>query len=174
MSSGRARRESVADRRLTLLFAVGAVLALCVLVFALVSRSSGTTKPPAPPPGAVHVASSKYGPILVDAQGNTLYLFLADTHGRSTCTGSCAKVWPPLRESASTKSGAGVAPALMSTVPRGDGTAQVVYHKHPLYTMVADKRPGQTAGQAFLGTWFVVSPHGNAVTGGVKPSTGGY
>ncbi len=174
MSSGRARRESVADRRLTLLFAVGAIVALIVLVIALATRSSGATKHPAPPPGTIHIGSSKYGPVLVDAQGHTLYLFVADTHGRSTCNGSCAKVWPPLRVSASTKAGAGVLPALLSSVPRGDGTKQVVYHRHPLYTMVADKTPGQFAGQAFLGTWFVVSPHGNALTGGVKPSTGGY
>ena len=166
----------MADRRLTLLFGVGAVIALVVLVAALLTRSSsGSDKPAAAhAAGTIHVASSKYGPILVDADGRTLYLFLADTHGKSTCDGSCARVWPPLRASASTKAGTGISSSLLGTVRRDDGTAQVVYHHHPLYTMVADKAPGQMVGQAFLGTWFVVSPHGNAVTGGVKPSKGDY
>jgi predicted lipoprotein with Yx(FWY)xxD motif len=175
VSSGPARRATLADRRLTLLFAVGALIALVVLVVALLTRSSSDAgQAAAPAPGAIHVATSKYGPILVDADGRTLYLFLADKHGRSTCDGSCAKVWPPLAASASTKPGTGISGTLLKTVRRDDGTSQVVYRNHPLYTMVADKRPGQMVGQAFLGTWFVVSPHGNAVTGGVKPSTGGY
>jgi predicted lipoprotein with Yx(FWY)xxD motif len=166
----------VADRRLTLLFGAGAVIALVVLVATLLTRSSSGSDRPAAAPAAsgIHVARSKFGPILVDAQGRTLYLFLADTHGKSTCDGSCARVWPPLRASASTKPGTGVSATLLGTVPRDDGSTQVVYHHHPLYTMVADKAPGQTAGQAFLGTWFVVSPHGNAITGGVKPSKGDY
>ena len=164
----------MADRRLTLLFVAGACVALVVLVAALLTRSSGAAKPAAQAPGAIHVASSKYGPILVDARDHTLYLFLADAHGRSTCDGSCAKVWPPLRASARTTAGTGVSPQLLATVRRADGTSQVVYHGHPLYTTVADKAPRQMAGQAFLGTWFVVSPHGNPVTGGVKPSKGDY
>ena len=41
---------------------------------------------------------------------------------------------------------------------RRDAGRQLVFHGHPLYTTTADTRPGQTEGQAFLGTWFVVSP----------------
>jgi predicted lipoprotein with Yx(FWY)xxD motif len=164
-----------ADRRLTLLLAAGAVVAIVVLVLALISRSSGDEKSsPKQAGGTVHVATSKYGPILVNAQGRTLYLFIPDTKGKSTCYHGCAKVWPPLHPSASTHAGAGVSPEELTQVRRDDGTQQVVYHHHPLYTMTADTRPGQTEGQAFLGTWFVVSPHGNAITGGVKPSSGGY
>jgi predicted lipoprotein with Yx(FWY)xxD motif len=35
------------------------------------------------------------GEILVDGQGNTLYMFAKDTTDQSTCTGACAKQWPP-------------------------------------------------------------------------------
>jgi predicted lipoprotein with Yx(FWY)xxD motif len=174
VSSGPPGPGIVANRRLTLLFVVGAVVALVVLVAALLTRSSGATKHAAQPTGKIHVADSKYGPILVDARGRTLYLFVVDEGGRSKCDAACAKVWPPLYASASTSAGAGVSRTLLTTVRREDGTTQIVYHRHPLYTMVADEAPGQTAGQAFLGTWFVVSPHGNAITGGVKPNKGGY
>jgi predicted lipoprotein with Yx(FWY)xxD motif len=163
------------DRRLTLLFAAGAVVAIVILVLVLMSRSSGAEKDtPKQASGTVHVGTSKYGPILVNAQGRTLYLFVADTKGKSTCYSGCAKVWPPVIASASTHAGKGVSPEELTQVRRTDGSQQVVYHHHPLYTMTADTRPGQTEGQAFLGTWFVVSPHGNAITGGVKPSSGGY
>src|SRR4051812_5797571 len=37
-----------------------------------------------------------HGAYLVDAKGRTLYLFEADKTTRSTCTGGCAKFWPPL------------------------------------------------------------------------------
>ena len=164
-----------ADRRLTLLFAAGAVVAIVVLVLVLITRSSGAEKDkPTKASGTVHVATSKYGQILVNAEGRTLYLFIPDTKGKSTCYHGCAKVWPPVIASESTHAGAGVSPEELTQVRRDDGTQQVVYHHHPLYTMTADTRPGQTKGQAFLGTWFVVSPHGNAITGGVKPSSGGY
>ncbi|MEW2544320.1 hypothetical protein AB0910_00840 [Streptomyces sp. NPDC047002] len=35
------------------------------------------------------------GDILVDSKGHTLYLFAKDTTDKSTCTGECAKGWPP-------------------------------------------------------------------------------
>lgn len=174
MSSNAASRAGLPERRLTVIFAVGAVVALAVLVIALVSRSSGSHGGSASASAGLHVGTSKYGPILVDAEGRTLYLFISDKHGESSCYGACAKVWPPLLESGAAKPGKGVTAALMTPVRRRDGTSQVAYHHHPLYRMSADKRPGQMAGQAFLGTWFVVSPHGNAITGGVKPSSGGY
>jgi predicted lipoprotein with Yx(FWY)xxD motif len=177
VTARRPRRARAADRRLTLLFGVGAVIALAVLIAPLVSRSGGgggESKTGADDTAAVRVAHSKFGRILVNAQGRTLYLFLADKGTRSTCKGSCARVWPPLQASGTPSGGAGVKASELSTTRRSDGSRQVVYHGHPLYTMVADKKPGQTEGQAFLGTWFVVSPAGNAVTGGVKPSSGTY
>src|ERR1700745_239239 len=50
--------------------------------------------PPAAPP--VRAAPSKLGTILVDGQGQTLYLFEKDKGMASSCSGACASIWPPL------------------------------------------------------------------------------
>ena len=91
---------------------------------------------------SVDVASNpKLGPILVDGQGRTLYLFQKDTGGQSSCSGSCASIWPP-DTTASPKAGTGVSASKLGTVKRSDGTMQVTYAGHPLYTYTADTGPG--------------------------------
>jgi predicted lipoprotein with Yx(FWY)xxD motif len=55
---------------------------------------------------------------------------------------------------------------------RSSQARQLVYDHHPLYTTVADVRPGQTAGQGYFGTWFVVSPSGDLI--GHPKKTAGY
>lgn len=64
--------------------------------------------------------------------------------------------------------GAGRAAGKLTTTRRTDHERQLVYNGHPLYAMSADKRPGEMAGQGFLGTWFVVSPAGRGIG---KPRT---
>lgn len=64
--------------------------------------------------------------------------------------------------------GPGVAAGKLTTTRRTDHERQLVYNGHPLYAMSADKRPGEMAGQGFLGTWFVVSPAGRGIG---KPRT---
>jgi predicted lipoprotein with Yx(FWY)xxD motif len=112
---------------------------------------------------AVGIARTKLGPILVNGQGRTLYMFLEDRHGKSTCYGACARVWPPAISRGTPRVGPGVAAAKLTTTRRRDRQRQLVYNGHPLYAMSADSRPGEMAGQGFLGTWFVVSPAGHRV-----------
>jgi predicted lipoprotein with Yx(FWY)xxD motif len=121
----------------------------------------------------VGVARSKLGRILVDARGRTLYLFTKDKHGRSTCTGRCTRVWPPLIVDGAPTAAAGVANRMLSTRPRPDGRRQLVYNGHPLYTLTADEAPGEINGQGFEGTWFVVSPGGRGI-GQSKAAPAGY
>jgi predicted lipoprotein with Yx(FWY)xxD motif len=47
------------------------------------------------PPPAIKVRRTRLGAVLTDARSRTLYLFNEDKHGRSTCHGACAMVWPP-------------------------------------------------------------------------------
>ena len=116
---------------------------------------------------AVDVRASKLGQTLVDGQGRTLYLFEADTAGRSNCHGACAGAWPPYLSSGAPEAGTGVTGGLLGTVP-GDGGAQVTYHGHPLYHYAGDRQPGDTTGQGldqFGARWYVVAPDGDRIAG---------
>jgi predicted lipoprotein with Yx(FWY)xxD motif len=112
----------------------------------------------------VDVANNpQLGKILVDAQGRTLYLFQKDVGNRSMCAGACAKIWPPLLASGSAKAGKGVTQSMLATTSRSDGSMQVTFAGHPLYTYSADTAPGQTGGNGlneFGGVWNAVQPSG--------------
>lgn len=99
--------------------------------------------------------------ILVNASGMTLYKFSADTAGTSACNGACATVWPPLTvASGTTPKGASGATGTFGTITRTDGSLQVTYDGHPLYTFSGDKSAGSTSGQNIIGdggTWTVVT-----------------
>jgi len=116
--------------------------------------------------GTVSLRSTKLGKVLVNAKGWTLYLFAKDRNGRSSCTGACAKNWPPLIVRTKPTAGAGIKTSLLGTTIRSDGRKQVTYNHHPLYTFVVDKQAGQTKGEglnAFGAHWWAVSAKGTAV-----------
>ena len=81
--------------------------------------------------------------ILTNAHGYTLYWFAPDSTSASHCYGTCAAYWPPVIGSPS--AGAGVTGSL-TTVKRTNGSSQVTYNGHPLYTYVGDSAPGQVSG----------------------------
>jgi predicted lipoprotein with Yx(FWY)xxD motif len=114
--------------------------------------------------------SADFGPILVDGEGMSLYVFLADTQngGTSTCgdDDGCATEWPPLTTDGDPVAGDGVDQTLLGTITRDDGTLQVTYNGWPLYLFHEDAAPGDTNGQGldeFGGLWFLVSPAGEAI-----------
>ena len=95
------------------------------------------------------------GQVLVDAAGQTLYVYTLDHANHSTCTGGCAKVWPPLLlHKGTTKAVAGPGVKDLGTIRRG-GRLQVTSHKMPLYLYAGDTQKGQTSGEGVEGTWFV-------------------
>ncbi len=130
--------------------------------------------------GIVDVAKTSLGSVLVDSQGRSLYLWQADTGSKSTCNGACATAWPPLETTGKPNAGGGVKPSLLGTTRRTDGSEQVTYNGHPLYTFQGDTASGQTNGQGSAGfgaLWFVLSPMGTQITSsasssGNSPSTG--
>jgi predicted lipoprotein with Yx(FWY)xxD motif len=133
-----------------------------------VARSaSGTTR-------SVSLGTTKLGPILVDARGHTLYMFAKDRNGKSSCSGSCTKFWPPSLQRGKATAGSGVKASLLGTTKRSNGSLQLTYNKHPLYTFVLDKKGGQTNGEsnlAFGGRWYAVSGKGTAVVKASPPPT---
>mgnify|MGYP001791831495 CR=1 FL=1 len=113
------------------------------------------------------LADSRYGKILADEAGRTLYLFTSDRGTDSTCSTACATTWPPLLVSTSPIVGSGLTPSLVSVSVRSDGGRQLVYNGHPLYTYIGDHAPGEIKCQAvveFGGGWFVIDGQGNQVS----------
>jgi predicted lipoprotein with Yx(FWY)xxD motif len=92
----------------------------------------------------------------------TLYMFVPDTATASACTGGCATNWPPLAGSAPTM-GAGLTAADFGSIARADGTKQVTFHGHPLYTFANDSSAGQTNGQGLSSKWYVLGSDGNPI-----------
>ena len=131
------------------------------------------------PPANVTVKAAdnqKFGKILVDASGMTLYTFEIDTPEVSKCTSNqCVAFWPPSTVNPQPTVGTGVTGAL-STISRPDGAKQVTYDGKPLYTFAIDKKPGDAAGDGineFGGTWHVVILGGSA-TSSDSSNSGGY
>ena len=81
--------------------------------------------------------------VLTNAKGFTLYSFAPDTPAASKCYGSCAVYWPPVIGTAAASPGV---PGRVGTIKRTDGSEQLTYNGHPLYTYIADTAPGQARG----------------------------
>jgi predicted lipoprotein with Yx(FWY)xxD motif len=169
------------------LFLTGGLVA-AAFIAAACSPTTGSTNPygaapaggaptaapavvPSPPPAApaatgtaINIGSTKLGQVLVDSNGLTVYLFLADKGTASSCnSSSCTQYWPPVLTTGAPQAGAGVTASLLSTTVRADGTTQVTYAGHPLYRFINDKAAGEATGQgvnAFGAPWYVVSPSG--------------
>jgi predicted lipoprotein with Yx(FWY)xxD motif len=105
--------------------------------------------------------------VLTNSKGFTLYTFAPDTSTTSACNGACATAWPPQVALATVKSP-------YSTIKRSDGSAQLAFNGHPLYTYVGDTAPGTASGNgitAFGGLWYEVPASGAAAPTG-SPSAG--
>ena len=112
------------------------------------------------------------GTVLVNGQGQTLYLLTAEQGGKITCTKAdgCTKFWPEtLLASGMTvaTAGSGVQASMLGTVTDASGNLEVTYNHWPLYTFVKDSGPGMAHGQGvmgFGGTWYVLNASGDPVT----------
>ena len=145
----------------------GAVLAACSggPSVSVLSETPTTT------PGAtISLEQSPVGPILATGKGFTLYDFKPDSPTHSACVNqSCVFLWPPLVEDGPVTLGKGLHRSLLGTVKRSDGSLQITYGGHPLYTFNADVKPGMVTGQALDqsgGPWYVVGPSGQQITTG--------
>jgi predicted lipoprotein with Yx(FWY)xxD motif len=114
--------------------------------------------------GVVAVAKNPdLGTILVDSKGFTLYDFHKDKGTKSTCYGACAGTWPPLTTSGAARAMGGAEKSKLGTTERSDGTMQVTYAGHPLYTYAADRKPGEANGNdidSFGAEWYALQPSG--------------
>jgi predicted lipoprotein with Yx(FWY)xxD motif len=154
-----------------------------VLVVAACGSSSSSPKQSSTPAASqssapkaasikISTANSPVGTYLVGPSGRTLYLWAADSGGKSSCAGACAQVWTPLIGTGSAATGVNAAD--LSTTTRSNGQKQITYNGHPLYYYTADTGPRMAHGQgsnSFGAKWWVVAPSGVGITKAVSAST---
>lgn len=104
-------------------------------------------------------------PYLTNGDGMAVYLYTNDTQnsGKSTCTGGCAAIWPPVTTAGKSMAGQGVDASLLGTLTRADGSIQVTYNGWPLYTFAKDASAGDTNGEGVKNVWYLISAKGEAV-----------
>jgi predicted lipoprotein with Yx(FWY)xxD motif len=133
---------------------------LAVPAAALAGASSGRAK--------LELRRTAVGTILVNSRGFTVYAFTKDRRNRDNCATSrpCITVWPPVTTVGAPIAGPGVRTSLLGTIPLKGGRRQVTYAGHPLYTYIADTRPGQTTYVNLLqfgGRWPAINAAGDEV-----------
>jgi predicted lipoprotein with Yx(FWY)xxD motif len=101
-----------------------------------------------------------WGSILTLKNGDTIYRLTADSKNKSTCSGACAKVWPPVLLAMGQKSPVGHGVSHLGTISRGGGVRQVTFEGIPLYLFIGDQAPGQVTGNIkdSWGQWWDVNP----------------
>jgi predicted lipoprotein with Yx(FWY)xxD motif len=140
-------------------FSVIAAVSVIALVLLAVDVASPKTQPTAPvASGTATLQARDIGGkmVLTDAAGRTLYSFAPDSPNKSVCYGSCAAYWPPV--TGAPTAGSGIT-GKIGTIKRTDGTTQLTYDGHPLYTYIGDNAPGQDNGNDINlngGLWLVV------------------
>ncbi len=131
------------------------------------AASEGTeamTEGTADPNAVVHTAETHLGTVLVNAEGMTLYAFLNDTEGESTCTGDCLANWPAVPAPEGEINVGDLDPALFSTVENPEAGPMLKMGDWPLYTFAGDQAPGDVNGQGVGEVWYVVGPSGIAAS----------
>jgi predicted lipoprotein with Yx(FWY)xxD motif len=116
--------------------------------------------------GTISMRHTNLGNVLVDSHGRTLYLFEKDSGMTSSCAGACASIWPPVTATGKPGAGTGLAASKIALLKRSDGTMQVSYGGHPLYTYAGDGKPGDTKGEGlnqFGAEWNVLAPNGSEI-----------
>jgi predicted lipoprotein with Yx(FWY)xxD motif len=170
------KRLSSLGMRVLPLFLLTAIAAVLIAGCGSSKKTAPANTPIPPSSGGtiVSTASNSLGTILVASNGRTLYIFQPDTPNVSTCYNACAVVWPPLLTKGTPVVRAGIDQSHLGTTKRKDGTSQVTYFGHPLYTYVTDSSAGATTGQAINlngGLWYVIGSNGTVIT--TKSSSGG-
>ena len=145
---------------------IGALAAATTMMLVAACGSDDDAAPPAEESAAagadaggsvaVRTGESGLGEILVGENGMTLYGFTNDTDGTSTCTGTCAEAWPPVHVDPDWTVGPGLDTGVFSTIPRDDGTTQLVAGRWPLYYYSGDSATGDVNGQGAGEVWYVV------------------
>lgn len=136
---------------------IGAAASLCLLLAPAQAQQAGDA---ATVQAAEHESLGTY---LTDDAGRTLYTFDQDTRNTSECQDFCTNTFRPYTVDGRPTASGGAVAALLGTLKREDGSTQVSYSGHPLYTYAGDYTAGGTAGHGkvgFGGRWSAIAPGG--------------
>lgn len=129
---------------------------------------AASSAPPSPMTETAVLKTRKthLGTVLTDGAGHTLYWYEEDTAAKVDCTGSCASLWPPLM--GMPHAAPGVKLTGLGTIRRPDGSVQVTYKGHPLYTYAEDTAAGQMKG-THVPEWHAATTKTKKLSGGSAP-----
>jgi predicted lipoprotein with Yx(FWY)xxD motif len=142
------------------------------------STTKGTSSSSGSGPPAVQTANnSKFGTILVDSQGRTLYNLTNNGANVPCNSGACTAIWPPsLLPTGQTTVSTGPGVSNVTAVS-ANGGMQVAYKGLWLYRFSGDPSAGSTNGDgitSFGGTWHVTKASGgSSSTGAPAPAPSG-
>ena len=135
--------------------AIGMLLAASIPSCSKKDNGGGTpTTPPVPKIQVQLRDDAKFGKIITDSNGRSLYFFSDDAGDTSTCYGGCATAWPPFNISNPTLAD-GLKSADFATTTRTDGNKQLTYKGWPLYYFSQDAVAGDVKGDPVARTWYV-------------------
>jgi predicted lipoprotein with Yx(FWY)xxD motif len=112
--------------------------------------------------------------VLLTNKDFAVYTYKADTAFKATCTGACAKDWPPVLAPQGTMTVSSSVTLLKPlTVHQTTNGAQVFYDGHALYTYAADTKAGSAMGHGQDMQWYLVAAmlSNMATTTGTVPAT---
>ena len=134
--------------------------AMLALVVGLASCSKNNDNAYNTPAGTATVQlanNAKFGSILTDKTGRTLYSFAVDAAVQSNCNGNCAVTWPVFYDP-TLALGTGLKSTDFGVITRADNSKQTTYKGWPLYYYAGDTKAGDTNGDGIGKTWFVSKP----------------
>jgi predicted lipoprotein with Yx(FWY)xxD motif len=133
---------------------------LALTAVALAKTQHGTT---------IKLGKTSLGNVLTKNSGFTVYVFTRDKQkNKDTCVKvkDCTGTWPPVTTKAKPVAGKGVKASLLGSIKLPNGSRQVTYNGHPLYSYSGDFQARQTdyVGQSqFGGKWYAISAAGKVV-----------
>lgn len=134
-----------------------ALLCLAMVFTLACKKKNPVEEPPKQKKGIQIAADVKFGAVLTDSVGRSLYFFASDATGTPTCAGACEVTWP-VYYSANTSTDLNVKASDVGVVTRADGKKQSTYKGYPLYYYKDDVTMGDVKGDGIGGIWFVGKP----------------
>lgn len=130
---------------------------VCIAMIFTAACKKKTVEPVVEKKGIQLATDAKFGAVLTDKDGKSLYFFATDVAGTANCTGGCETVWP-LYYSADASTDLNLNKAEVGEITRADGRKQSTYKGYPLYYYATDAVAGDVKGDGIGGIWFVAKP----------------